>query len=371
MDLYIITHYTIGLLADANLYKKYFKKYDYEVKIMLVNYNTDIYTKTNKPFKIKSKSDRQVSLLFLENIPDNIKQYKSIYKSKYNLFMPNQELFQDKSYPSLKYIDFVLCKTQLAVNMFEYVKTEHKFNYQVVYTKFSTIIPQFVKLNIIKDPNLFVLLAGTSPYKNTALLVYNWIQNNGYLDYDVDKQVKLYITCTGRCFTTLLDDLVNYMKYNIGKTWTKTITDSGEEYTFKNLTLYNKVLNDRDYNHLLSCANVVICPSSKEGYGHNINQARYFNTYVITVDAAPMNELIFDGDNGALIRKLEKDPKKSKFTKFTLYSVYPNLDELTKKIAYCVKHKYDLKINSKKYYLADLAYFKNTIAGLANQLLVD
>jgi len=347
MKIIIITHETEGLKKDAKLYKKYFEKYNsnYIVEIVFVLYNNCI-----------EKCNSNDILLFLENIPNDIKNLKS----KLNLFMPNQELFKD--FNNLKYINTILCKTKIAEEMFNFMKKEHNLNYNVLYTKFSTYIMKELKnREIKKDPNLFVLLAGTSPYKNTAYVVYNWIKNNCYLDIDMDTKVKLYITCVGRCYDTLINDLKNYLNYDIK--W-----DNTDTFIYKNLTIYNKFVDREQYYYLLSSANVVICPSSKEGYSHNINEARYFNSYVITVDMPPMNELIFDNVNGMLIKKIEKQEKKLYFTKFKLYSVYPDMDEMTEKIKYCIENKYKLNSNSRDFYNKDLKFFKSTIKKFINNI---
>lgn len=360
MEIIIITHKTVGLYKDAELYKKYLVKNKCSVNIITVYYNTNIDSNTDKPFKYNPIN----ILLFLENIPENINSYKA----KQIWFMPNYELFNiDKHIKKLDYINYILCKTKITLEMFKFLKQEHNLTYKLLYTKFSSHIPKYLKLNPIKDPNLFVLLAGTSPYKNTAYLVYNWIRNNGYMD--LDKDIKLYITCTQRCFTGMIEDLNNYLelehKYNI-------FYDNTEQDTFvyKNMTIYNKIIETREYDYLLSCANVVICPSSKEGYSHNINEARYFNSFVITNDFRPMNELIKDGDNGLLIKKLDKNKKIYKSSKYVLYTVYPDLDELTKKIIYCIKNKNNLNtnLNSRKYFMDDLRFFKKKIKKLIKNI---
>jgi hypothetical protein len=82
----------------------------------------------------------------------------------------------------LKSIDFVLCKTKICENAFNFIKNENKYTrkykYETIYTKFTSIIgkdfinifdnndPTYIK-NLI-DPNLFTHLAGSSFYKNTS-----------------------------------------------------------------------------------------------------------------------------------------------------------------------------------------------------------
>ena len=71
MEIIIITHKTVGLYKDAELYKKYLVKNKCSVNIITVYYNTNIDSNTDKPFKYNPIN----ILLFLENIPENINSY--------------------------------------------------------------------------------------------------------------------------------------------------------------------------------------------------------------------------------------------------------------------------------------------------------
>ena len=53
------------------------------------------------------------------------------------------------------------------------------------------------------------------------------------------------------------------------------------------------------------CRNRVhVCPSSREGFGHYINEARSVSAVIITVDAPPMNEFVTNATSGILIPAL-------------------------------------------------------------------
>lgn len=45
---------------------------------------------------------------------------------------------------------------------------------------------------------------------------------------------------------------------------------------------------------------VHVCPSSREGFGHYINEARSVGALVVTIAAGPMNELVQDGKSGVV-----------------------------------------------------------------------
>ena len=333
----IITQNTIGLLNDAKICKKIFRKNGYKSNIM--------------EYEKEEISDEQITsniVLFLEKIV-NIKGNKKIIK----IFMPNHELFKNYHQFELLYnINLVLCKTQIGYDFFAKIKNENKLKYHIIYTKFTTYIPKTLRIerkDIKKDPNLFVMLSGTSPFKNTAYVIENWLSNDCYLK--LNPKIRLVITCRKLCYSTMIEIFKEYMKYNPPA----EIISGDDIIKFRNITLYISMVPDNTYKDLCQTASVAICPSAKEGYGHYINEARYFNTFVITINHPPMNELI-DNKNGYLIDDFDKIDQKIKFTTYKLYTVYPKSNGLTEAIEYAINNKN--KINPRKHFFKDLKYMK-------------
>ena len=141
--------------------------------------------------------------------------------------------------------------------------------------------------------------------------------------------------------------------------------------TYKNMTIYFKPITPfSDFIDIITKANVAICISNKEGYGHYINEARYMKKFIITLDYPPMNELVKDkdnkngsGGNGIVLKKKNKFKKKSyKETKFNFSEAYPDSDELRDSIIWCIKHKYELRKwgeNGRQMFLDDKNYFED------------
>ena len=332
----IITQNTIGLLNDAKICKKIFKKHGYKCNIFE--------NEKNEIFEEEIKSN---IVLFLEKIVI-IKGNKKIKK----IFMPNHELFKNyHQFDLLHTIDLILCKTQISYDFFTFIKNENKLKYDIIYTKFTTYIPKTLRImrkDIKKDTNLFVMLSGSSPFKNTAYVIENWLSNECYLK--INPNIKLVITCRKLCYSSMIEIFKEYMKYNPPA----EIISGDNIIKFKNITLYISMIPDDIYKNLCQKAFVAICPSAKEGYGHYINEARYFNTFVITINHPPMNELI-NNKNGYLIDDFNKIDQKIKFTTYKLYTVYPNTNSLTEAIKYAINRK---KINSRKYFFRDKKYMK-------------
>ena len=395
----IITINSPGLLNDAETYKNEFIKQNYKVDIKIVNlsYNDII----NKHNTIEKYYDIN---LFLETLPFKCKMY---FPSKYNLFMPNNELFIDTKgqhkkmpnekikynkydrYTELKDIDIVLCKTQICYKFFNFIKNEMKnthkqslmYSYKTIYTKFTTSImkelqespesPESILVNNI-EPNLFIHFAGKSGFKNTLDLVYCWIQNGGFLDIDLD--IKLIITCYGDCLKFFRQNLKNFYKYDFDKDENINMDKQKQIATYKNMTINFKPIEPlKEYIRLLKTANMAICISNKEGYGHYINEARYLNKFIITMDYPPMNELVKDKDdkksdgngNGILLKKKNKFRKQTyKETKFDFYEAYPDMNELRESIIWSIKHKHELGKygkNGRRMFNDDMKYFEDVM----------
>ena len=146
--------------------------------------------------------------------------------------------------------------------------------------------------------------------------------------------------------------------------------------TYKNMTIYFKSITPFSvYIDIITKANVAICISNKEGYGHYINEARYMKKFIITLDYPPMNELVIDKDNkngsignlgnGIVLKKKNKFINRTgyyKETNFNFSEAYPDSDELRDSIIWCIKHKYELRKwgkNGRKMFLDDKKYFED------------
>ena len=390
----IVFVHSPSLENDATIYKTEFLKQGYKVEFKLID-------SVNHSNKGKNEPYYDVNL-FLEILPYKC---KTLFPSKTNLFMPNNELFIDTNednkkqgnkdkygkvytydrYEELKSIDFILCKTELCYKFFNFIKIEQKnntknkriYHYQTIYTKFTSFIKQEIKDIVdsdnsntpdIIDPNLFIHLAGKSGFKNTPDLVHCWIKNKGFLDSDPD--IKLVITCYEHCSKWFISGLKRWYNYDFYKDPDVSMNHKTNCATYKNMTIYFKPITPfSDYIDIITKANVAICISNKEGYGHYINEARYMQKFIITLDYPPMNELVKDKDdkgckgNGIVLKKKNKFSIQTyKETKFKFSEAYPDSDELRDSIIWCIKHKHDLRKwgeNGRKMFLDDKNYFED------------
>jgi len=397
----IIFEHSPSLENDATIYKNEFLKQGYKVEFKFID--SILHNKLEKYYDVN---------LFLEILPFKC---KTLFPSKTNLFMPNNELFIDTKednkkqsqsytynrYEELKSIDFILCKTELCHTFFNFIKNERKNNmkhsyiykYQTIYTKFTSSINKDIlqivdkdndsdsNSDTIIDPNLFIHFAGKSPFKNTPDLVHCWIKNKGFLDIDPD--IKLVVTCYEHCSKWFNKTLIRFYKYNFETDPDVIMNHKTNIATYKNMTIYFKSITPySDFIDIITKANVAICISNKEGYGHYINEARYMKKFIITLDYPPMNELVKDkdvkimdmkkgnsnGGNGIVLKKKNKFIKQSyKETNFNFSEAYPDSDELRDSIIWCIKHKHELRKwgeNGRKMFLDDKNYFEDKMEKL-------
>ena len=383
----IIFEHSPSLENDATIYKTEFLKQGYKVEYKLID---SVLHNRLEPYCDVN--------LFLEILPFKC---KTLFPAKTNLFMPNNELFIDTKednkkqsklytynrYEELKSIDFILCKTEICYKFFNFIKIEQKnnnknkriYHYETIYTKFTSSIDNKIKEIVdrdnsntpdIIDPNLFIHLAGKSGFKNTPDLVHCWIKNKGFLDIDPD--IKLVVTCYEHCSKWFNLTLKRFFKYDFEKDPNVSMNHKTNIATYKNMTIYFKSITPfSNFIDIITKANVAICISNKEGYGHYINEARYMKKFIITLDYPPMNELVKDKDsssgsgNGIVLKNKNKFIKQNyKETKFNFTEAYPDSDELRDSIIWCINHKNELRKwgkNGRKMFLDDKTYFEDSM----------
>ena len=338
----IFTHNSQGLLNDAEIFKEVFLECEYSVDIF-----KDIYTVTEH-YDIN---------LFLESIPENYTKYKC----KVNMFMPNQEFFID--FDKLSEIDCIVCKTVVAYDFFKHIKKEKNHKYNIFYTKFTTnvAIDTSKLANIVKNPNLFIHLAGKSGFKGTSSLIYCWIKNNCFLD--VDPNIKLFVTCYKSCYENMKKWLKHDFNYDVSGMRLK----SNGKTEYKNITFFSSQAPYEDYMNALTQGNVAICVSTKEGFGHYINESRYYKNVIVTFDEPPMNELVKNNENGFLLYNNTKSKINRPQTTYKLYNVYPDIDELAKVITHCIKNKNnfnEMREASHQMFVDDKNYFEEKMSDI-------
>ena len=392
----IITNKYEDYQNDLDMYLDVFNKLNYKIdnidiiylpddKRVFVKYEPNSYYDVNLFINIiipeynhyKSRFAKNSTKKSNSDIDSDYSFFKTIFPAGKNMFVPNVNSFI--FYKQLKYIDIVLCNTKYAFNFINFIKNENKEDYKftIYNTGFTTHIPKelLYKNSIIKkNPNLFIHIAENQYNKNTSDLILCWIRNNGFINIDPD--IELHALVFGTCYTDLLLKYKELYKLPI------TNTNGNSIIKFKNIYIYLKISNTT-YKQLLIRANVAICPSEKEYYPHYINKARYYNTYILTMDSPPMNEFVTNINNihspqmsnGLLLtNKQNYKTKVYPDTKFKFIQTRLNENELKTKIVYCIKNKINISkmnITSRTAFEKDTTKFEMMMKNILNNRITD
>jgi glycosyltransferase involved in cell wall biosynthesis len=181
-------------------------------------------------------------------------------------------------------MDMVLCKTHSAL---EYIK---KYTANCQYVGFMSSVDSNVstiaKNDLIdyvadldvpdnKKHKLFVHFAGRSPFKGTLSLIQAWRKV-----MKGKSNVSLFITYRQ------LNDKFPVIKFK------KEDVFQGIKCTSEDNMYHSEFLTEAEMNKLRNLADVYVCPSVAEGWGHYLVEGILSKKLIITTNAPPMNELI-------------------------------------------------------------------------------
>jgi len=169
--------------------------------------------------------------------------------ARHNAFLPNPEWFAPRKVAQLKGIHTVLCKTRHAQAIFDGLGC---FTAQLGFTNDDRYRPE-----VVREPAFFHL-AGKSPLKGTARLLDVWERHPEWPTLTI---VQHPDRATRRTRAANVDHRMGYLP-------------EAELITLQNANRFH------------------LCPSETEGFGHYLVEAMAVGAVVLTLDAAPMNELV-------------------------------------------------------------------------------
>ncbi len=182
-----------------------------------------------------------------------------------NVLLPNQEWCRTETYSLLDRLDFVLCKTRYAEQIF------NKLGCKTIYVGFTS--DDRYDSSITKDFGQCLHVAGRSLQKGTGTLAKVWAAHPEW---------------------PTLSIVTRHPELTLG-------------FQSNNIRLLAEV-SDEELTLLQNRCGVHICPSEAEGFGHYICEAMGCAAVVITTDAPPMNELV-SSERGILVLAGGKKPQ--------------------------------------------------------------
>ena len=260
----IIKRTSGGLLVDVEVLKLIFEK---------LTKNLEIINLESLNLKDKKTVDIQICI---EHIAP--KEYRAIN----NYLLVNQEFLYDWDLISLKDKSIIpLTKTRYAEKLLD------SLNIKNIYVSFTSprpinLVNEIEKKNQLSN-KLIIHPAGASWLHGTEEVLNSWISNDGF---ELDTLLFI-IKSRSIVGSNLVFDI-----------WDKLIPKTFVEYNglkveqYKNIIWYDKFIETNLFTKLLYEADIHLCPSITEGFGHSINQARAMKKTIITTNAPPMNEFI-------------------------------------------------------------------------------
>jgi glycosyltransferase involved in cell wall biosynthesis len=176
--------------------------------------------------------------------------------ARHNVILPNPEWFDAKDLRHLKRVDRAWAKTRQAEELFR------GLGLPVSWIGFDS---HDRRLDGVTPQRAFFHLAGGSRLKGTDRLLALW----------------------GRHPEWPMLTLVRH--------------GAPEQGLPANVQVHAGYLDDMELRRLQNGHRFHLCPSEAEGYGHYLAEAMWIGAVAITVDAAPMNELV-DASRGLLVR---------------------------------------------------------------------
>ena len=185
--------------------------------------------------------------------------------------MVNLELLLNQLTQPSPNINIALAKTLKQAEKLANYRRRNHLAFGILYTRHTS--HDIYNATYEKDYNLFVHVAGKSPYKNTRPVVEAWLQHPEWPRLTVVVRRKEYA------------DLIPKAK------------------AAKNIRYKTDFVPNDELSMIQNTHGVQVCPSKTEGFGHYINEARAAKALVIGSNASPMSELVVENENGILIGK--------------------------------------------------------------------
>ncbi|KAG6608790.1 homeobox and-type helix-turn-helix domain-containing protein [Phytophthora cinnamomi] len=233
-------------------------------------------------------------MLFFNHYWDSRPDRSEWPRSKPVYIMPNIEM-RELTAQEYWTVDAVICRTLACDQRVKawYAQEGNPRDAKVFYTRFTSSDSAAHAAEMLGEENVrrknfakvrFTHTAGSSPYKGTEQVLDCWLSHPNFPPLDLYVHENIY----GEKFQATYDDAI---------------------LEAPNVNLIRKRMDAVGFGQVLAETSFFLCPSTQEGYGHYIDQARASGGVIITTDAHPMNELISSKDMGVLVKtKRESHP---------------------------------------------------------------
>lgn len=320
----ICYHDSLGLQKDYLTLQQALSK---EYHIECCKYpEEDIYTKT----KLQSNHKKVDINVFLEHI-----HCEYISSGRYNILIPNPEMFTNRDALFMQRIDIIIAKSQHGFAKFQ----EMYPGKWIVYSGFTS--ESRYDESVEKKLSCVLHIKGRSRNKNSQILVDTWQKHP---DWPM---------------------LVVIHHGDLRRNGTLHFTLPYQATS--NITVYQKYVTETEMNEIMNKCGIHFCASFSEGFGHSLNEARSCGAFILTTNGFPMNEVVKD-DKGIIFIKPEEKCVVNSGIGYNLseFAIENAMDEL--------REKADSEISqqakeNKQNYVKDYEKFQKTILEIFKKII--
>jgi len=263
---------------------------------------------------------------FVINLHLEVIQERDVRLAKRNIMIANLEWLRDRSYDLLPKMDMFFCKTISAKNFFD------KKGMPAVHISFSSVSPYNDLYK--RKKNSFIHIAGSSVVKGTVSIAKIWSQHPEW--------PKL----------TILARPIDHIKV----------------FEAENLEIIASFLERDKLEEIQNTAEIHLCLSEAEGFGHYICEALSCGAIVVTVDGEPMNELV-QPSRGVLVKINQISPMYHA-RKFTFKT--DDFESKIEEILVMTKNDKDkIKLNAKQWFSDNDSFFKEKFISEIHNCILD
>ncbi|HEY7299098.1 MAG TPA: hypothetical protein VH684_14430 [Xanthobacteraceae bacterium] len=209
-------------------------------------------------FQSAAENDRMISIprsadavIFLERIVDHTR----LLSARHRILIPNLEWLMPSVAASIPRITEIWHKTRISeVTLAARFPGPGHSYLGFTSPDFSGCTPDFSR---------FIHLRGSSDQKQTEIVLAAWLKHPEWPQLSVHSYV-------------------NHRGFLHFPQWLE----------HGNIRFKYCWISEKDYRSEATGAGVHLCPSSVEGFGHYINEAKSMGALIVTTDAPPMNELV-------------------------------------------------------------------------------
>ncbi|CAI5739510.1 unnamed protein product [Hyaloperonospora brassicae] len=213
--------------------------------------------------------------IYLERHPVDKKYYANLRapKGKTIWMMQNIEFF-DRHELENPTVGVMIVKNRIGLKKILEYRYRHQLSYSVFYTKHTS--RDVYQPAVQRDWTSFLHLAGSSPFKNTRVILEAWALHPEW------PQVIVRV---------IKADLCEWIEDRFG---------DKDSWQLHNVDYACGSMPAEEKGQLQNRIGLHLCPSEAEGFGHYINEARSVGALILTTNVPPMNELV-DEESGVLV----------------------------------------------------------------------